>query len=118
MRPHILALFLMAALLVTLHRQSAGLRVERSMMAGSALRMLARSNTGNRLLGMELEPSVADTTRIASITMMAMDERQMSGPPKPWATGSLSDERIAEVIRAKVKEAADSDRFSGVVLVA
>jgi D-alanyl-D-alanine carboxypeptidase len=108
----------MAALLVKLHHQSGGLRVERSMMAGSALRMLTRSNQGNRLLGMELEFAGGDTTRIASITMMAMDESAMSGPPKPWATGALSDERLAEVIRAKVKEAADSDRFSGVVLVA
>ena len=108
----------MAALLVKLHRQSAGLSVERAMMAGSALRMMARSNQGNRLLGMELEPAPGDTTRIASITMMAMDERQMSGPPKPWAEGSLTDEQIAQVIRTKVKEAADSDRFSGVVLVA
>jgi D-alanyl-D-alanine carboxypeptidase len=106
----------MGALLVKLHRQSAGLRVERTMMAGSALRMMARSNQGNRLLGMELEPG--DTTRIASITMMAMDERQMSGPPKPWAEGTLTDDQIAEVIRAKVKQAADSDQFSGVVLVA
>src|SRR5687768_10544416 len=97
----------MAALLVKLHRQSNGLRVERAMMAQSALRMMARSNQGNRLLGMELEPAPGDTTRIASITMMAMDERQMSGPPKPWAEGSLTDEQIAQVIRTKVKEAAD-----------
>ena len=108
----------MAALLVKLHRQSAGLKVERAMMAGSALRMMTRSNEGNRLLGMELEPAPGDTTRIASITMMAMDERQMSGPPKPWAEGPLTDDQIAEVIRTKVKAAADSDRFSGVVLVA
>ena len=108
----------MGALLVKLHRQSAGLRVERTMMAGSALRMMARSNQGNRLLGMELEPAPGDTTRIASITMMVMDERQMGGPPKPWAEGALTDQQIAEVIRAKVKAAADSDQFSGVVLVA
>ena len=108
----------MAALFVKLHRQSAGLRVEGTMMAGSALRMLARSAQGNHLLGMELEPQPGDTTRIATITMMAMDERQMSGPPKPWAEGALTDDRIAQVIRAKVKAAADSDEFSGVVLVA
>ena len=108
----------MAALLVKLHTQSAGLRVERAMMAGSALRMMTRSNQGNRLLGMELEPEPGDTTRLASITMMAMDERQMSGPPKPWAEGPLGDERIAGIIRDRVKAEADSDRFSGVVLVA
>ena len=108
----------MAALLVTLHRQSDGLKVERSMMAGTALRMMARSTRGNRLLGMELEAAPGDTTRIASITMMAMDERQMSGPPKPWATGPLTDAQIAQVIRTNVKEAVDADRFSGVVLVA
>ena len=108
----------MAGLFVKLHKQAGSLRVERSMMAGSALRMLTRSAQGNRLLGMELEFAGGDTTRIASITMMAMDETAMSGPPKPWAEGALSDDRIADVIRAKVKEAADSDKFSGVVLVA
>jgi D-alanyl-D-alanine carboxypeptidase len=42
----------------------------------------------------------------------------MGGPREPWATGPLDDDGIAEVIRAKVKAAADSDKFSGVVLVA
>jgi CubicO group peptidase (beta-lactamase class C family) len=67
---------------------------------------------------MELEPEPGDSSRIASITMVAMNEAMMSGPPKPWAEGRLTDARIAELIRAKVKEAADSDRFSGIVLVA
>ena len=107
----------MAALLVTLHGQSKGLKVERSMMAGSALRMMTRSNEGNRLLGMELEPAPGDTTRIASITMVPMNDGP-GGPPKPWATGALTDAQITEVIRARVKEAVDADRFSGVVLVA
>jgi len=108
----------MAALLVKLHRQSNGLRVERAMMAQSALRMMAKSRDGKHVLGMELEPEVGDSTRIASITMVAMDPAMMGGPPKPWAEGPLDDARIAEIVRAKVKEAADSDRFSGVVLVA
>ena len=108
----------MAGLLVKLHAQAGSLRIERARMAGSALRMLTRSANGNRLLGMELEFAGGDTTRIASITFMAMDETAMSGPPKPWVEGPLSDDRIAEVIRTKVKAAADSDRFSGVVLVA
>jgi len=108
----------MAALLVKLHRQSNGLRVERAMMAQSALRMMTRSSDGKHMLGMELEPEVGDTTRIASITMVAMDPAMMGGPPKPWAEGQLDDARIAAIVRAKVKEAADSDRFSGVVLVA
>jgi CubicO group peptidase (beta-lactamase class C family) len=108
----------MAALLVKLHAQSSGLHVEQTMMAGSALRMMTTSRTGNHKLGMELEPEPGDSTRIASITMVAMDGVSMGGPPKPWAEGPLDDARIAEIIRAKVKEAADSDRFSGVVLVA
>jgi len=108
----------MAALLVKLHGQSNGLRVEHTMMAGSALRMMTTSRTGNHKLGMELEPEPGDSTRIASITMVAMDGMSMGGPPKPWHEGPLDDAHIAELIRAKVKEAADSDRFSGVVLVA
>ena len=46
----------MAALLVKLHAQSNGLRVERTMMAGSALRMMTKSRNGKQWLGMELEP--------------------------------------------------------------
>jgi len=107
----------MAGLLVKLHAQSNGLSVERAMMAGSALRMMTTSKTGHHTLGMELEPEPGDSTRIASITMVAMDGMR-GGPPKPWAEGPLTDARIAEIVRAKVKEAADSDRFSGVVLVA
>ena len=107
----------MATLLVKLHAQSNGLHVDHTMMAGSALRMMTTSRTGNHKLGMELEPEPGDSTRIASITMVAMDG-MTGGPPKPWATGPLDDARIAEIIRAKVKAAADSDRFSGIVLVA
>jgi CubicO group peptidase (beta-lactamase class C family) len=80
--------------------------------------MITKSRDGKHVLGMELEPEVGDSTRIASITMMAMDPAMMGGPPKPWAEGPLDDARIAEIVRAKVKEAADSDKFSGVVLVA
>lgn len=108
----------MVGLLRKLHTQSNGLTVERNMMAQSALRMITRSRDGKHVLGMELEPEVGDSTRIASITMVAMDPAMMGGPPKPWAEGPLDDARIAEIVRAKVKEAADSDRFSGVVLVA
>ena len=108
----------MAALFEKLHVQSNGLRVERAMMAGRALRIMAKSRDGKHLLGMELEPDASDSTRIASITLFAMDPAMMNGPAKPWAEGRLDDSRIAEIVRAKVKEAADSDRFSGVVLVA
>ena len=108
----------MVGLLVKLHRQSNGLRVERVMMAQSALRMMTKSRDGKHMLGMELEPEVGDSTRIATITMVAMNPAMMGGPPKPWAEGPLDDARIAEIVRAKVKEAADNDRFSGVVLVA
>jgi len=108
----------MAGMLVKLHAQSGGLRLERAMMAGSALRMMTQARNGKRWLAMELEPVAGDSTRIAGVTMMALEQPSMGGPPKSWATGSLSDDRIAEVVREKVKAAADSDRFSGVVLVA
>jgi len=108
----------MASMLVKLHAQSGGLRVERTMMAGSALRMMTQARNGKKWLAMELEPVAGDSTRIAGVTMMALDQPGMGGPPKVWATGPLTDDRIAEVIRERVKAAADSDRFSGVVLVA
>ena len=77
----------MADLFVKLHAQSNGLRIERTMMAGSALRMMAKSRDGKHMLGMELEPEPGDSTRIASVTLVAMDPAQMGGPPKPWAEG-------------------------------
>ncbi|HEU4722930.1 MAG TPA: serine hydrolase domain-containing protein [Gemmatimonadaceae bacterium] len=107
----------MAGMLVKLHAQSGGLRVERAMMAGSALRMITKAKSAEKMLGIELEPAVGDSARIAAITLVQLDPATMSGPPQPWATGSLSDARIAEVIRAKVKDAADADRFSGAVIV-
>src|SRR5690242_8652280 len=45
----------MAGLLIKLHAQSNGLHIEQTMMAGSALRMMTTSKTGNHKLGMELE---------------------------------------------------------------
>ena len=108
----------MAGMIRKLHAQSGGLRVERAMMAGSAVRMFTRAKSAEKMLGIELEPVVGDSTRIAGVTIAQMDEASMSGPPKPWAEGALDDQRIADVIRAKVKEAADADRFSGAVLVA
>ncbi len=108
----------MAALISKLHAQSGGVRVERAMMAGSALRMFTRAKNVDRMLGIELEPVVGDSTRVAGVTLVQMNEGGTSGPPRPWATGPLDDRRIAEVIRAKVKEAVDADQFSGAVLVA
>ena len=107
----------MAGMIAKLHAQSGGLRVEHAMMAGSALRMITRARNVEKVLGIELEPAVGDSTRIAGVTLVQMGEGRMSGPPQPWAEGPLDDQRIAEVIRAKVKEAADADRFSGAVLV-
>ena len=107
----------MAGMIAKLHAQSGGLRVERAMMAGSALRMFTRAKNVERMLGIELEPVVGDSTRVAGMTLVQLNEGGMGGPPQPWAEGPLSDERVAEVIRAKVKEAADADLFSGAVLV-
>jgi CubicO group peptidase (beta-lactamase class C family) len=107
-----------AGMLAKLHAQSGGLRVQRFEMAGSALRMMTRAANEKKWLAMEIEPAVGDPSRIANITLVPLDQPRMGGPRKPWAEGPLSDDRIAEVIREKVKAAADSDRFSGVVLVA
>jgi CubicO group peptidase (beta-lactamase class C family) len=107
-----------ANMLATLHAQSGGLRVQHFEMAGSALRMMTRAANETKWLAMEIEPAAGDASRIANITLVPLDQPRMGGPRKPWAEGQLTDDRIAEVIRAKVKEAADSDRFSGIVLVA
>jgi CubicO group peptidase (beta-lactamase class C family) len=107
-----------ASMLATLHAQSGGLRVQHFEMAGSALRMMTHAANEKKWLAMEIEPAAGDPNRIANITLVPLDQPRMGGPRKPWAEGSLSDDRIAEVIREKVKAAADSDRFSGVVLVA
>jgi CubicO group peptidase (beta-lactamase class C family) len=107
-----------ASMLATLHAQSGGLGVQHFEMAGSALRMMTHAANEKKWLAMEIEPAAGDPNRIANITLVPLDQPRMGGPRKPWAEGSLSDDRIAEVIREKVKAAADSDRFSGVVLVA
>jgi CubicO group peptidase (beta-lactamase class C family) len=69
-------------------------------------------------MAMELEPESGDSTRISGLTLVPLDQPRMGGPRQPWATGQLDDDQIAGIISAKVKAAADSDRFSGVVLVA
>jgi len=109
----------LARMLVTLQRQSGGLVVERARMAGSAIRLISEAKTGGRWLGMELDAETGDTTRIASVLAMPMPPHGMRLPPALWSTDStLGDDRIASLIRERVKQAADSDRFSGIVLVA
>ena len=103
---------------VTLHRQSGGLEVTRIRQVGSALRVFTRARNGRRYLGLELEPAGGDTTRLAHVGLYPMDDPGMRMPPAPWATGTLDDSAIAAVIERKVREAAEADRFSGVVLVA
>lgn len=104
-------------MLVKLHRQSDGLVLERVRPVGTALRVMAQAKNGRRWLGIEIEPTTADSTR-ASIMFYPTDNPGMTGPPQPWATEALTDAQLATLIREKVRAAADSDRFSGVVLVA
>jgi CubicO group peptidase (beta-lactamase class C family) len=80
--------------------------------------MMTQARNGTKWMAMELEPAGGDSTRISGVTMVPLDQPRMGGPRQPWATGPLDDDQIAEIIRAKVTAAADSDRFSGVVLVA
>ena len=108
----------MAAMLTKLHAQSGGLRLERFEMAGGAIRMMTRARNGTKWMAMELEGAADDSTRIAGVTLVPLDQPRMGGPRQPWATGELDDARIADVVSTKVKAAADSDKFSGVVLVA
>jgi CubicO group peptidase (beta-lactamase class C family) len=108
----------MTFLLTKLHTQSGGLRLQHFEIAGSALRMMTQARNGTKWMAMELEPAGGDSTRISGVTMVPLDQPRMGGPREPWATGPLDDDHIAEIIGAKVKAAADSDRFSGVVLVA
>jgi D-alanyl-D-alanine carboxypeptidase len=108
----------MAFMLTKLHAQSGGLRVQHFEMAGSAIRMMTQARNGKKWMAVELEPAAGDSTRISGVTMVPLDQPRMGGPRQPWATGPLDDDRVAEIVGAKVKAAADSDRFSGVVLVA
>ena len=107
-----------ASMLAKLNAQSGGLRLQHFETAGSALRMMTRAVNEKKWLAMEIEPAAGDASRIANITLVPLDQPRMGGPRKPWGEGPLTDDRIAEVIRAKVRAAADSDKFSGVVLVA
>jgi CubicO group peptidase (beta-lactamase class C family) len=109
--------------LVRLAAQSGGLAVERAMMAGPALRVFARARStpdGSppRVLGLEFEPAPGDTARLAHVGLYPMDPAAAGGPPAPWAAGALTDGALAAVVRDRVRQAAEADRFSGVVLVA
>ncbi|GJG86088.1 hypothetical protein tb265_12690 [Gemmatimonadetes bacterium T265] len=104
--------------LVALARQSGGLTVEHAQMAGSALRVFTRARNVPRVLGLEFEPAPGDSTRLADVGLHPLDPAMMSGPPAPWAAGPLTDDSLAAVVRRRVRQAGDSDRFSGVVLVA
>jgi CubicO group peptidase (beta-lactamase class C family) len=108
----------MARMLVTLHVQSGGLNVERARMADAALRIMTHARNGRRWLGIQLDPMVNDTSRIGNIMLLPMDDPGPRFPPKPWTTTAVSDEQVATLIRDHVRAAADSDKFSGVVLVA
>jgi CubicO group peptidase (beta-lactamase class C family) len=105
-------------MLVTLHTQSGGLNVERARMADAALRIMTHARNGRRWLGIQLDPAVGDTTRIGNIMLLPMDDPGPRYPPAPWTTTAVSDEQVATLVRDHVRQAADSDRFSGVVLVA
>jgi CubicO group peptidase (beta-lactamase class C family) len=100
------------------HAQSGGLRVERVGMFGPALRVLTSARNGRRWLGFELVPAPHDTARLVAVDLHPMDAGGMRLPPAPWATGALTDEQLAAVVRDHVRQAADSDGFAGVVLVA
>lgn len=108
----------MARMLVTLHAQSGGLDVARARMADEALRIMTHARNGRRWLGIQLDPAPGDTTRIANIMLLPMDDPGPRYPPKPWTTTAVSDEQVATLVRDHLRQAADSDRFSGVVLVA
>jgi CubicO group peptidase (beta-lactamase class C family) len=87
-------------------------------MAGPALRVFTQARNERRWMGIEIVPAAGDTARIAEFGLHPMDDPRGNGPPQPWATGALADEQVAAVIRERVRQAADSDRFAGVVLVA
>lgn len=108
----------MRSMLVTLHRQSGGMRIDRIMPAGDALRMFGAARNGKAWFGMEVELVAGDSTRLASVLVVPMKDPALRRRPTPWATGVLTDAQVADVVRARVRAAADSNRFSGVVLVA
>lgn len=107
----------LARMIRKLHAQSGGLRLERARMAGRDLRLMAEARNGRRWVGIEIEPATGDSTR-GSIMFYPTDNPGITGPPTPWATTALTDAQVATLVRERVKAAADSDRFSGVVLVA
>lgn len=106
------------SMLVALQRQSGGMRVDRIMPAGDALRLMGAGRNGRTWFGMELELAAGDSTRLASVLVVPMRDPAKRRAPVPWATGALSDADLAAVVRDRVRAAADSGRFSGVVLLA
>lgn len=107
----------MAGMFRAMARQSGGVTVERVRPITDGVRIVLRARSSGRYLGMELDKA-SDTTRIAEIDAFPIDGPFGFAPPKPWATGRLTDAQIAQVIRDHLRAAADSDRFSGQVLIA
>lgn len=109
----------LSRMLLLAHEQSGGLTVERvRSLDDGVIHALTRARNGRRWLGLELVPAPSDSARVADLGLFPMDDPGPTHPPAPWAAGPLGDAQLAAVIESHVRAAADSDRFSGVVLVA
>lgn len=81
------------------------------------MRVLVQSRTGGRWLGLEVDAG-NDASHIGEIVAFPMAGPNGFPPPARWAAGHLTDAQIATVIQDHLRAAADSDRFSGQVVVA
>lgn len=104
--------------LAKLHAQSDGLEVKRvrTLPDGRTLRILTHAASVDRWLGIEVVASSTQPDHMESVMTIALDDP--TKPPAPWPTGLATNADVAEAIRARVKQAAADDRFSGVVIVA
>lgn len=107
----------MAGMLRAIGQQSGGVSLERVRAITDGVRMVVRARRGDRRLMMEVDAG-SDSTHIGEIDVVQLQGSGGMAPPAPWATGRLTDAQIAEVIRDHLRAAADSDRFSGQVVVA
>lgn len=104
--------------LTKLHAQTGGLDVVRirTLPDERTLHVLTRARRNEHWLGLELVTSASDPARIESAMTIPLDDEMQ--PPAPWPAGLASDAEVAGAIRARVRQLAAADRFSGVVLVA
>lgn len=105
------------AMMLKLRAQSGGLTPVgfRGHGADGVLGVMSRAKGVDRLIGVEFFAGPDQPDKVRQIELHPMAPPAV---PSAWPEGRLDDAAIARSIEQRLQEAAEADRFSGVVLVA